>query len=330
VHPLVDAGLIPLLLTHLSSHHHLKFVVAIYQIFCDIANASEHYLTLISSLGLISQLMKIYQSDDNFLREFFSLISLESLIYSSVHDLAPFLQFILKNLSYYRHLFHHMLRHPPSILFDALIEANLLPDILEMIVNDEFDLSLTRDLLRLIFEHHAFHIPLNPQVVSSFGSRACQDNKKMEIIGPYLSKLVTSCHNLNQIIGIGLIPSLLTCRAENNEHNIRCLLTITKHSVKLIRRPDRDLFLDHLVDSGLTLYLMESMIAKYSKNKETFDTFTELTHLSVPDQDLVSLIGDIVDVLQSLMRANPRYLESVDEFDLPDQLISLLYSEFEM
>jgi hypothetical protein len=87
-------------------------------------------------------------------------------------------------------------------------------------------------------------------------------------------------------------------------------------------------FLDNLVDSGLISSLMQYLILIYSNN-QFLETFTELIHLSIPQQELVSQIEKIVNGLHLLMRADQRYVGKVMEFEIPSDLTPLVFDGFD-
>jgi hypothetical protein len=147
--------------------------------------------------------------------QLFTQVEDDILFRSSVPDLAALLTFILSNLSidFLCMIFHEIMESPPLILVEAIVEeANVISVIFETIVNEE-DLKLVQicqNFLLDLFVYHPLPIPLDPNIVFSFGSRVSQQKKKMEIIGPCLSTIVTQCPNIDQTIGINLIASLLT------------------------------------------------------------------------------------------------------------------------
>jgi hypothetical protein len=330
VREMTEAGVLSVLLQCISHPQEVEMVIVIFEIFMLILSVDDASRDQIVSFGIFLRLVKTYENDPALLVKFLKNVDCPLFRYS-VHDLAAYLDFALRNFSAdeFSWTCSSLFQDPPLVIAEAMVEVNFIPAILERILieDDMKFVNVCTYFLYAAFQIFPLALPIDPQIVSLFVSQVCQQKKKMKIMGPCLSTIVTECAQPEQIIALGLIPSLLIHPPSSDGsdvHTVRCLLDIIKHSLEL----EGSVLLDHLIDSGLVSYLMQSLIEKYSNN-QFLQTFTELIHLLVPQQNLVALVEDIVNGLQLLMRADARCFEKVLECDFPDELEPLLFDGFE-
>jgi hypothetical protein len=100
-----------------------------------------------------------------------------------------------------------------------------------------------------------------------FLSQGTQDNLRLELIGPILLKIVTSCSDLKSIIDHELISSVFsrvqTCHSRDS-HFLQWFLDLINFVVSVRaqengRQTEAVLFVDHLVELGTLSFLIESL-----------------------------------------------------------------------
>jgi hypothetical protein len=310
VQTMIEAGVhhaLLKLITETSDFDDTIILQTLLSLIKDFSRSSVEFYDLFVSLNIFAQLVKVYRPAPEII--FLILSELSSNFPIDLTLLSP-LEFSQKSIFKIMKLSCHT----SPIVSKAILEANIIPKILDMIL---FENDL--DLIRMACEHLqvifvCYFERLDSNLIHSFGSRISQDNNKMEIFGTCILNSLLS-GNLMWILHCPLIPSFLNrIPLGNDEHLLHCLLEILKNAQRHQRYSiDWHLLQEHLNDSGLIPYLMESLVLRYLH----LQTSPESDPLAVP-----LLIGEIVERLQQLMRSNNRYWEQVMEFPIPSHLKS--------
>jgi hypothetical protein len=303
--------------------------------------------TLFASRELGPQVLKaLYHQPDAFFW-FFSDINY-SYLFLTTSGFSSFLNFLLEGRKVAQSLTLSLLEHVTfansSVALEAFIETNFISKVFNiMIETKDTDLLLTcANVLTYLFCKVSFVIPVEPSAISSFVSQIIGDREthKVEYITSLLTQIIINSSNLYEIIGLGLMSSFLTAtrdheheHEEPEDHAIQCLLDIIQHltTVRIYVKNRKDevmMFLNHLVEYGLLSYLVRSVIWKY-EHHPFLQTFTELIHLTIPQQEIVEFISNITTQIQHILKLDEseKYMNLILECDIPPQLLPLFFQD---
>jgi hypothetical protein len=251
-----EAGVIPCLRKFLGSDQ-LDFALPILRYF---ENRKEYYSQLYS-IGLLNLARVSHKCET-----LFTILC----HHASPEQLIPVFSFFLSQL-----LFSS--RTQTQILFSLIDSPTLdlthvLPKLdVGKILCPLSDVEISQEMLQMFYKilssiylRDSMIVP-NSHLLSwqSFLSQVPQDNFRMELICPILTRLITNCADLKTIIDHGMISSLFS-RVQSptcDRHFLRWLLDLIFHATVRAKDGGREeavLFLDHLVDLGIFSFLSES------------------------------------------------------------------------